>query len=62
MHHGFVQQPGDWPHSSWSAYKSKKPTKIMKSEAMEWFGSIEKITDIYKELNHQKMMTLIEAN
>lgn len=58
--HGFVKHPGDWPHSSWHAYVSKRPTKINKAEAMTWFGDTTNFYSIHAELNHQNLLDLFE--
>jgi putative transposase len=37
--HGFVKNLSEWTHSSWHDYTTNRPTKILKAEALEWFGS-----------------------
>ncbi|CAN5849019.1 hypothetical protein BH24BAC1_BH24BAC1_24170 [soil metagenome] len=38
VHHRFVQDLNDWPHSSYQALLSRRPTKLPREEVMAWFG------------------------
>jgi putative transposase len=39
VHHGFVAKMEDWTYSSYNAFLSNQPTKIVKEEVVSWFGS-----------------------
>jgi putative transposase len=39
LHHGFTKHIADWPHSSYHAVVSDKPTHIKRKEVQNWFGS-----------------------
>lgn len=39
VHHGFTKQVCEWPHSSYHALISDKPTRLKRAEVLEWFGS-----------------------
>ncbi len=36
--HRFVDDFRDWPHSSYHALTSKKPTRLARRQTIEWFG------------------------
>lgn len=50
VHHGFVNVPEDWPHSSWHAYLSSKPSKLKKEEGLAWFGGKEEFLKLHRLL------------
>jgi hypothetical protein len=35
--HGFVEDYGDWPYSSYHAFLSQKPTRLERDEVLAWF-------------------------
>ena len=37
--HGLVDDFRDWPWSSYPALISEKPTKIQRTEVIDWYGS-----------------------
>jgi putative transposase len=39
IHHGFTTKIEDWPHSSYHALISDKPTRLKRTEVLQWFGS-----------------------
>jgi putative transposase len=36
--HGFVADFGRWPHSSYQAILSDRPTRVQRQDVLEWFG------------------------
>lgn len=48
VHHGFVETPDDWPHSSWHAYLPGKPSRLAKEEALAWFGGKEEFVKFHR--------------
>lgn len=38
VHHGFVRNFLDWPHSSIHAYLNQKPTRLNRMFLQDWFG------------------------
>lgn len=61
VHHGFVNDPGDWPHSSWHAYLYDKSTKINKTEGIAWFGSSEAFEAVHRQLNQEQLISIFEG-
>lgn len=41
VHHGFVSKLENWPHSSYHAYLSDKPTRLARDKVLGWFGGLE---------------------
>ena len=41
VHHGFVKDMQEWKFSSYNAYLSKSPTKLLKGVILEIFGGKE---------------------
>jgi REP element-mobilizing transposase RayT len=39
--HGFVDEPKQWSHSSYTSYLSHKPTLLKRDEVLGWFGGKE---------------------
>jgi putative transposase len=39
VHHGFVKNLNDWPHSSYHSHISDKSTKLKRDEVVNWFGN-----------------------
>lgn len=39
VHHGLCKKIGDWKYSSYNSLTSDLPTKLLRSELIEWFGS-----------------------
>lgn len=60
VHHGFVNEPGDWPHSSWHAYVLDRNTKINKEEGMAWFGGKEAFIELHRQLKPEKLIAIFE--
>ena len=46
--HGFVDDFRDWPHSSYHAYLSHKPTKLEKQGVIAWFGNANRYTSFHQ--------------
>ena len=38
VRHGFVDTPSDWPHSSYHAYVTDRPTRLRRDVVLDWFG------------------------
>ncbi|MEX0660153.1 MAG: hypothetical protein WEA58_01055 [Balneolaceae bacterium] len=60
VHHGFVDHPKKWLHSSWHAYLLNRPTKIKRREGIEWFGNRSEFLRIHREINMEKILSLFE--
>ena len=60
VHHGFVSQPGEWPHSSWHAYLQQKLTKVRREEGLSWFGGRNEFLRTHREIKMEKAITLFE--
>jgi putative transposase len=51
VHHGFVQDLFDWPHSSIQAYLMDKPSKLDRKYLQDWFGNKESLLLFHQQLN-----------
>lgn len=60
LHHGFVNNVNDWPHSSWHSYLLDKPTKIARKEGISWFGGKEEFVKVHKELEKKDVILEFE--
>lgn len=60
VHHGFVENAGDWPHSSWHANLHNKRTKINKAEGLAWFGSRKVFKTIHRQLKPELLIPVFE--
>ena len=60
VHHGFVNNPNNWPFSSWHTYLMNEETNISKQKAMAWFGTEDNFRVIHQQLNQDKMKDLFE--
>jgi putative transposase len=52
VHHGFVKDIRDWPHSSYHSLLHSKETSLKREEVLAWFGGAKefcKLHDLYKE-------------
>ena len=47
--HGFVNYPSSWPYSSYLAYLSKKPTRLSREVALNWFGNKQQYLKFHNE-------------
>ena len=51
IHHGFVKNLNDWPHSSWHSYMvENKITRISRDEGIAWFGNKNNFIKFHQEL------------
>jgi hypothetical protein len=41
VRHGFVDQPGEWPFSSYHALRTTGPTRLRRDTVLDWFGGHE---------------------
>lgn len=58
--HGLVDDFRDWPWSSYSAMLSEKPTKVMRTGVLEWFGGQAAFVEAHlMEVNEQLIAPLI---
>lgn len=60
VHHGFVKNIADWPHSSWHAYMFNKKTKINKDKGLALFGSREAFIKIHQSLETGDLISIFE--
>ena len=60
LHHGFVADIQDWPHSSWHSYLIDKPTKIARNEGLSWFGNRSEFISIHRLLSKKDVNDLFE--
>jgi len=60
VHHGFTEEPGQWPHSSWHAYLQRKITRIKREEGMSWFGGNNNFLRVHREVVMEKAISLFE--
>ncbi len=47
--HGFIKDFRAYPHSSYSIYESRKPTKLMREAGLDWFGG----EDAFRKFHRQ---------
>ena len=52
LHHGFVKNIDEWPHSSWFTYLSDKPTKLARQEGLRWFGGKEEFVNFHRSVSN----------
>jgi REP element-mobilizing transposase RayT len=60
VHHGFVENLNDWPHSSWQAYLFDKSTKINKEKGFAWFGGKENFYKVHRQINMERLISMFE--
>lgn len=60
IHHGFTNNPNDWPFSSWHAYVLNRMTRVKKDEAIQWFGDVENFKEVHREINMEKCIQEFE--
>lgn len=60
IHHGFVSQPGEWPHSSWHAYLQQEVPKLKREEGLSWFGGRDEFLRVHREILMEKAISLFE--
>ncbi|SMO75245.1 hypothetical protein [Fodinibius sediminis] len=60
VHHGFVEDINDWPHSSWQAYVTDRSTKINRAEGVEWFGEREVFEQLHQNLDRRNFVSVFE--
>ncbi len=51
VHHGFVEQAHDWPHSSWHAYRLDKHTELRKDEVIQLTNGMESFLKLHQDLD-----------
>lgn len=61
VHHGFVEDLNNWPHSSWHTYFSEKKTKINKTEGLAMFGGAEAFKEVHRQINMDKLNSVFEV-
>ena len=54
VHHGFVDNLVDWPHSSIHALLLRKNSKVKREEVINWFGNMEQ----FKRFHQQALKSL----
>ncbi|MCE7057710.1 hypothetical protein LZF95_23710 [Algoriphagus sp. AGSA1] len=60
VHHEFVSDPTDWPHSSWHSYLMSKPTKVSRQEGIDWFGGAEAFITFHRQQKNREVILLFE--
>ncbi len=60
IHHGFVSDLNDWPHSSWHSYLLDKPTKLAKKEGLDWFGGKHELMKFHQQVEKKDVMLEFE--
>lgn len=59
VHHGFVTDVSEWPHTSYHAMVSDRLTRLKRTEVLEWFGSKKAFDSFHslaiKDLNKLEM-------
>ncbi|UII33147.1 hypothetical protein LVD17_04815 [Fulvivirga ulvae] len=58
IHHGFVTDAEDWPHSSYHSYLLEKRTKIAREEGLQWFGGRKEFVEVHRELKKEDVVSL----
>jgi putative transposase len=48
-HHGCVVKIGDWKHDAYQSLVSDKPTKLLRTEVLNWIGGKEKFIEFHKQ-------------
>ncbi len=48
LHHGFAQSMADWEFSSYNPLLSEKPTKLERTQVIEWYGNKNIFEEIHK--------------
>ena len=61
VHHGFVGNPVDWPHSSWHAYIVDQSTKINRTEGLAWFGDKENFEEVHQKMKAENLISVFEG-
>ena len=49
VHHGLRKEIGQWPFDSYTTILGFGPTSLMRTEVIEWFGSIELFEEFHKQ-------------
>lgn len=60
VHHGFVNKPDDWKHSSWHAYFLDKQTRLQKDEVLEWSGGKDAFIRLHEDVRMEKLTGVFE--
>jgi putative transposase len=60
VHHGFVKDLYDWPHSSVHAYLTQKKTALKREEVIQWFGGSQEFSLYHQRPIEQIMMLEME--
>lgn len=49
VHHGFVKEIEDWTYSSYQSILSNKPSKLQRTEVLNWFGDKNSFCQFHQE-------------
>lgn len=52
--HNYVAYPEDWNYSSFTAFLSDKPSRIMRQEAISWFDDMDNFNFMHKQTLAEK--------
>lgn len=55
VHHGFVKDIYDWPHTSYHSLLHTKNTALKRKETLEWFGGKEAFIKFHSSCKDEKM-------
>lgn len=49
VHHGYCDKMEQWKWSSYNTMLSSKPTRLLRSEVLDWFGGIKEFTNYHSQ-------------
>jgi putative transposase len=58
--HGLIEDFRDWPYSSYAEILHNRPTRVQRSEVIEWFGDLKAFINHHQDApNRQAIAALI---
>jgi REP-associated tyrosine transposase len=61
--HGFVTDFREWPFSSYHACLAKNPTRVRRTEILDWFGGLDGFIEFHRQTETDaKIKKLIEVD
>jgi REP element-mobilizing transposase RayT len=60
--HGFVSQPEAWPWSSYNTVLGDAPTRLKRTQVLEWFGNKEQLIAHHIDYRHSKTGAQLEPD
>ena len=59
VHHGFVKDLYDWPHSSLHAFLTQKKTALKRKEVIQWFGGTQDFLNFHHQpIEHNRILEM----